>query len=467
MSETLDFVIGGMPRGGTTATGNIFNVHPDSYCYAAETHWLPILMEFAEFGPVPKTAFPQVERIAMQQNRQVLFEMARFAVSRGANPRSLIFEESDLGPLTTAMVGLMRQGLHGRELCQAALPILRRHIVERTGKQVVGEKTPNNVFAFDAYGALGTKAAFMIMREPFAVVRSMHNRGKDSKDIYASVFRSNLVSLIGIWNSYVEAILDARRHESSVLLTYEKMVKQPMEVLEQLYKRVGLRTDEQILKSASGLLKEISRGPPWADMPPAEQALIWHLTKPIRERAGYGDDFYDQHGFDRSTMGSDLDGSEEQVVPVFGANSMSTGETLQWLMKRGCLAIQSAPGRRSVTLKLWSNFPPELLQQNQKAKIAFSTYGVDKKHLASAEARGGRPETVGVTINLADIEPAMVSPNGVIRLVAFDASHAYRSYLTAVSQKFLRFGVISAVRRVLLGGDRRQMSFALTGVEFG
>ena len=56
----LDFVVGGIPRGGTTAFADAFNRYPEIYCHASETHLFEFAAQMSGALPIPTAALPAV-----------------------------------------------------------------------------------------------------------------------------------------------------------------------------------------------------------------------------------------------------------------------------------------------------------------------------------------------------------------------------------------------------------------------
>lgn len=49
----LDFVVGGIPRSGTTAFADALNSHPDVFCFASETGLLPLTQQISGHAGIP------------------------------------------------------------------------------------------------------------------------------------------------------------------------------------------------------------------------------------------------------------------------------------------------------------------------------------------------------------------------------------------------------------------------------
>ncbi len=442
----MDFIVGGMPRGGTTALSIVFNLHPDSFCYAAESHLMPLLLEFAQDAPAPSGSLKGLRKILEAQNHQVLIEMPRFSVKSGASDRWVIFDEPAVAKVNNLVMELLEQGLYGRELCEAALRRLSGVIREKSGKAVVGEKTPSNVFAFREYGSIGTKLAPVLLREPFSVIKSMQTRGEDKTDQYNSPFKGQLVELIGLYLSYAEAVRDSQSQQHIMVVKYEELLKNSTEIVSSMYKTVGLRDHPRAIELAVKSLKIRSGEKPWETFSPPEQALIWHVTSAVRHQLGYGAEFYESQGYAPTSEQLHLPCDETIMQPIYGYYAKHVTEGGMWLMKDSCIVMQVSNTAKSVEMKFWSEFPDAV--SNDDTLITLSALESSAQAPFAQISVGKKATYSTLALDVASMTPAYRGANGSIYVFNLKSSHAYRRTVTPQS----RF-------KIFFGADRRQLAF--------
>lgn len=453
-TREMDFLVGGMPRGGTTALSVVFNLHPSSFCYAAETHFIPLLMEFGQYAPVPSGSLPGIKMILESQNHQVLLEMPQDSVKSGASDRWVIFDAADVALLNKAIMELLEQGFYGQQLCKEAMRLVAGIIRRKTGKDIAGEKTPSNVFGFKEYGAAGSKLAIVLLREPFSVIRSMRKRGADETDKYNKPFQGELLELIGLYSSYVDAILEARQRADVMVVKYEDLLQSSADIIRTMFTRVGLLQNDRAVELGVKSLKLRSGGAPWEAFAPSERALVWHMTAHLRERAGYTEEFYAARGLTLTDQEKDISCDEALAVPIFGHYPKAASEGGVWLNKESCLAIQVPAGKSVLQLKFWSEFPEFVLGDGQQAEIrAIPLAGIGEAGSAKA---GRKAVFTTLDIKLKDLPPVYSGKSGSLYLVKLQSSHAYRRTVTPMS----RLGTF------FFGGDRRELAFCLVESKF-
>ena len=185
------------------------------------------------------------------------------------------------GPYAKAALhelGLEQQGL--RHLMWDRL--LHRELTA-SGKRVIVDKTPNNVFIADQLRACWPEARFVfLLRHPAAIARSRQKlRPRDSRNV-ERILR------------YCEAVEAARRAYDGYELRYEELTAEPERVLRDLCGFLGVAWDPRMLEYGAhdhgpyraGLgdyADKIGRGrvqpadPPPAETPPAlrEVSAAW------------------------------------------------------------------------------------------------------------------------------------------------------------------------------------------------
>lgn len=79
----LDFVVGGIPRSGTTAFADALNTHPDVFCYAYETGLLPLTQQIGGHGRIPPASIPMVRGWLREDLYLAMIEMVAFNIAGG------------------------------------------------------------------------------------------------------------------------------------------------------------------------------------------------------------------------------------------------------------------------------------------------------------------------------------------------------------------------------------------------
>ena len=171
----LDFVVGGIPRGGTTAFADAFNRHPDIYCHASESHLVEFAAQMSGMLPIPAAATPAV-RAELRRRLQInLIDSVEFNLQMGSPEPPLRFGEADLDLLADGMAPAFNRRSQGLACADRLSAILARELRQRSGKPLVGEKTPTNALALDQLGWQWTPPnaapVFVVVRRPFAVIR--------------------------------------------------------------------------------------------------------------------------------------------------------------------------------------------------------------------------------------------------------------------------------------------------------
>lgn len=366
---SLDYIVGGMPRGGTTVAAKFLSLNNDIFCYAGETHLIPFMHSL--FGDLPcrHDKIELVGQFLKQQFMTAMVEMPKFSVSQGAHPGNDVFDEDDVNDLIGAVKNSLNEGLYGAELHKASLKILRDLLTRADHRRILGEKTPSNVFAMADYATKGFLTNVVVMREPFGVVRSMQARVKGG-DAYSKPFQGTIEANIGVYLEYSKAakkILDCS--SNSLLIRYEDMAEDPCAVIDQMFRIFGRDVEECVANFVDGQwdVEVANRAPmnykrlkvktDYSDMPPVDLWKIAALTHSVRESFGYSDQEMNRMGIDVSTNWPGMD-VPLKLFPLYGFNSAGMFKKL-WMKKNAGMIIylNQRKGHHEVLLRLASDFP--------------------------------------------------------------------------------------------------------------
>lgn len=363
----MDFLVGGVPRGGTTVAAKFLSLHRDMFCYAGETHIVPLLHELFGQHPCAPAKIDTCIEFLRQQFMTTMVTMPRFSVSRGAHPANLIFDEQAVEDVLAFVRGRLAEGRCGQDLYHDALDLLSTLLAARDPRPLRGEKTPSNVFALAEYGGPGGPAPVVVLREPLGVVRSMRCR----QDQFAGPFSGEIENCIGLYLEYVDACLRCLKQPGATLVRYEEMADDPAEVLRRAYALFGREPEERVVRFVEkGGDKEVADRAPMnyrrLTYSPKLEGIrgldawkIAELTRSVREAAGYDDACLARIGYPLAEH-CPVAEVPTLVTPLGGFHKCES-ESHVWMKRQGRLAVYLPRTAKAVVrLSFWSNFPEEI-----------------------------------------------------------------------------------------------------------
>jgi hypothetical protein len=365
---SLDLVVGGMPRGGTTVAAKFMSLHPDIFCYAGETHLIPFMHDMFGHLPCRPDKINLVARYLRQQFMTAMVEMPRFSVSQGAHPGNLIFDETSVDDLVDAVRGHLTAQLYGANLYQASLMTLGELLAKADPRHIRGEKTPSNIFAMADFADTNIAKNIVVMREPLGVLRSMKAR-VEGGDSYAAAFKGDLEANMGM---YLEFAMAARRvlnsAQGGLLVRYEDIAQNPATVLQEMFNLFGREPEERVIEFVEGIWhRDVADRAPmnyrrldvkagFDALSPVDVWKIFSLTRELREVFGYSDEAMAEFGFEISTEWPGIE-VPSKILPLYGFHPAGwIGGP--WMKRRGGLVAYLGTGRsHNLTLELKSKFP--------------------------------------------------------------------------------------------------------------
>ncbi|PPD00002.1 MAG: hypothetical protein CTY36_10340 [Methylocystis sp.] len=435
----MDFLVGGLPRGGTTITADLFNFHPNTFCLAQESQILPLCAGLGDIEPVAPQHLPTVRDFVRRQIDDVLRVSAghnvageELAAARAekmgfkiARRQRLVFDEERVNRLTDSIVALFAQGLYGEELLTQCMGELRNEIKQSVSAEFIGEKSPSNVLSIARFGLLGAKAAVIMKREPYAFMRSMRqvDTGNDSLN---AAFRKPVWEMIGLYRVYAGAIANLTPSQKLVVGDYySDLIDAPATFAEKMFNAVGLSADPEAIAAAAATVRPQIMGPSWESFTLAEQALIWRLTTDARASLGYDAAYFGKNGHFVEPDNSSYDVESNRVHVISGLHPTGKHDNL-WLEEEGWLAVESTPECKLVTLRFWANFPHSVLPPGEVATI--EAYGFDEagEKLLGSCTLGGAKHTDTIPVALDDLAPLLENSSGAVRMIILRPSHSFR-----------------------------------------
>lgn len=436
----LDFIVGGIPRSGTTAFADALNRHPDLFCYASETGLLPLAQKMSANGPILQEKVLQVRDWLADELRVNLIDMVNFQVESGNKKPPVHFGRSDIDQLVAEIVqcaGFENRRANLVEMASATLASKLRH---RSGNDIVGEKTPDNVAALDAISngpmfRTDLGRVFVVVRRPLAVIRSMRARVADEADHFASAFRGDAAQQAGYYLRHALACARLARRGAH-LLRYEFFAGNARGVLPKVLSAIGVPTHSRIVDDIDRHIDYRSRKDDREQFSSAEQVVIDAITEPASTLLGYGRD-------PRSR-------SEEISLDV-GYRVISGEFEDKFLERRAIVMLVARQEHRRANLRMWHCFPGTVADGSDE--VRWTAEDVDGHRLGSASALGSGPLSLDLPITL-DPARGMRCANGNVMYVAeVMCSHAF-------------VPLIHPFRRRLVSPDRREISGKLVSVTF-
>lgn len=428
----MDFLVGGMPRGGTTVAAKFMSLHPEIFCYAGETHLVPFMCDLFRQHPCRPDKINVVMDFLRTQFMISMVEMPRFSVSKGAHPANLIFDEKSVDALVAEIRNLLVSGYVGDSLHRLSLDVLRDILAKCDSRSILGEKTPSNVFSMAEQLDASSTKPLLVVREPFGVVRSMRGRS----DPYASAFSGDTESNIGIYLDYGTAITQCLTKNDALLVRYEEMAKDPADVLKRMFGMFGREPEERVINFVErGRDQEIANRAPMnykrltmdlnhQDMSRVDMWKIASLTRDVRNSLGYSDDTMAEMGFD---IPAEWPGDEvpAAMLPLGGFHA--TEENGQrWMKQQGRLvAYLPAGASRRVSIDLWSCFNPEVVQ-HQGVTLSLIINGVVRNQVTVPS--GQQATRLEITLSDADVQP--MSTKGSYAVLTLHSSVSYSPMTT-------------------------------------
>jgi hypothetical protein len=435
----LDFIVGGIPRGGTTAFADALNQHPDIFCYAAETSLLPFAQEIGGHGPVPAGSVPAVRSLLQGMLRQNLVEMVEFNLALGSPDLLVRFSPADINHIAAEITrGIDPRG-DARPLIDIASATLAGELRQRSGRAVVGEKTPTNITALAADGRPATgdggPAVFAIVRRPFAVIRSMRARLANNADHFASAFRGDTAQQAGFFVRF--ALACARMAgRGAHLHRYESFAGNPRDVLPGVLAAIGVPATGRSIDAIARQIDFRTRANDRAWFSHADQAIIDAITEPALAALGYARD-------PRSRA------AEVALQPGWRVLSGQFDDRM--LAPRVVVLLVAEPQHRRATLRFWHMFPGTVADASDT--VRWTVDAADGRPLGAGAMQGGGPATVNVAIDLEPDRGVRCANGHIMHVVEAACSHGF-------------VPLVHPFRTMPPSSDQREISGQLVAVDF-
>jgi hypothetical protein len=435
----MDFLVGGLPRGGTTITADLFNFHPDAFCLAHESQILPLCASLGDTAPVARQHIDTIRNFVRRQIDHVLRVSAGHNVARGelsgANagragaevkrPQRLVFDEQRVNRLTDSIMALFERGLYGEELLTQCMGELRNEVKRSVSVDFIGEKSPPNVLSIARFGLLGARAAVIMKREPYAFIRSMRQVDTGSESLNAA-FRKSLWEMIGLYRAYASAIASLTPSPKLIVADYyADLIDAPEIFAEKIFNAVGLPQNTRAIAAAAARVRPQTVGLSWESFTLGEHALIWRLTADARSWLGYDSAYFFRKGLCIEPDISRYEVEDNSVHVLSGFHPTGQSDNL-WLEEEGCLAVETKPGTHTVTLRFWANFPNSVLPPGEFATI--QAFGFDGSHELPLGicTLGGTKHTGTIPLDLSGLAPLLENKSGAVHMLVLRPSHSFR-----------------------------------------
>ena len=434
------FLVSGIPRASTTLVAKFASLTPQAFCYAGETHLVSFLHNYFQHFPCNPNRLEDVIKILTTQLNTTMLEAPRYGVSQGAHPGNLIFSEQHVSELVLTVREALASGLYGAQLYAAGLSALESTLRDVSQRKLVGEKTPDSIFAINTYAESVAIKNLAVVREPLGVVRSMAARVAGG-DPFSNVFGGGIESNIGIYLDYANAVTSAVEKGHSRLVRFEDLATDPRSALIAMYKEFDTVPDEDVLTfSEQGGNQEIADRAPmyyqrlkiktdFAALSPVDIWKVVNLTQQVRDNMGYSNQALIEFGFDIPDKWPGPADIPEALIPMSGFNEpdiaisrLWKSRTIRCWMRGSARFVIYLPSRKSRTLQLNfnSHFPAEVLADGEATLTAF----IGEKTKDQGAVRSG---SAAVTLNLVldeeDLRP--IGDSGAYTMVTLSSSHVY------------------------------------------
>lgn len=440
MTEEIDFLVGGIPRSGTTALAAALNEHPDIYCYASETNLLPFATALGTDGRLPSSVLPVVQSRLTEMLQQTMIDMVDFNLQQGSPAPERRFSRRDITDMCADIVQSGTDSRGATPLYRTAMQTLARRLRAQSQRPIVGEKTPANILALDTLGdeavaARRPPSLLMTIRQPYGVIQSMRVRASSNSDPYAAPFRGDAAQLAGGYVRY--ALACARlRARGGRLYRYEQFSHDPRPVVLDILSALNAEDSEHVVAAIAARIEQRDNLGRRADFSDRDQAIIDAVTEPaLRALGGARDPASRAH---------------DVALPP-GLQVLHGQFDDQTLAPRAVLLLISEAHHQHARLRLWHRFPGMIADGSDT--VCWTVTTAEDRVLGTAVVPGGGPAFVDVPIGLDDEDGAPLANGHRLRVLELACSHSFVPMVHA-----FRHGGPSL--------DERQLSGRLVGVEF-
>lgn len=374
--DALDFVVGGIPRSGTTALAVALCAHPDVYAYASETGLFRFAHDFFRRAPFPPSRFaklkPQIDNdldaaltlhtrdFVVQQARDLELLTERFPGVRLFPLFDLLAAEG----LKFEALELFSSGRHGSDLLVALSSFLGREFRTRSGRRIVGEKTPDNIKALaDLRTAMPAMKAIATVRDPFATLKSMALRAARGEQ-HDLEFSRHLVRNIGNYLDNLETLAAAAAAGDQLLvLRYEDLLDDGAGVMRRAFAHLGASDDEAAVALAAAILRPRPDRAAAADyFHAAERAIIARVLANAVAPFGYALDAPDHVDLSETRGATDpallaaLASNQPMLLAMHGFHGQDTGMAGAVMTQRGKALLVLPETTLDTTIDVWTAF---------------------------------------------------------------------------------------------------------------
>jgi hypothetical protein len=353
---TMDILLGGIPRSGTTALARAVELHPDIFCWSSETALLPVIDELTRGLPMRAENLPGVAQMISRHLKSAIIDPGEWnrAKYEILPPAQITIEEID--ELARTCSSVLQQRLPRQQALLECASLLRDFLGRHSDRRLVAEKTPSNVLLLHESSDIACRW-LLTYREPFAVISSMSSRASDP---WAGAMGGKIEQRIGLFLRHAREIPFARNNREAIAIDYDDLVTNPYGTLANVCVLLQVEPTLNFLKQ----VRRIIGGKPriiggkvvkdsWEQFDALDRWKILRLCSGEMQTFGYTEHYYKAQ-FDHMIQGlpQRLD---PQIEPLYGIFEPPAAGELRWVQRSASLAVYAPQGVNVLTLTICNN----------------------------------------------------------------------------------------------------------------